>query len=200
MGDPKPFASLSSGLLARKGGASPAMRRPVFGSINGHSSFSGQDDLGWNDMGEERPVVADVSSVVGLTPMTSPQAAPVEIVPVPAVVEQREALEARVSGNIQEDVVEEPKAEATPKLAVSPERKTRKRTSRKADAEPRTAKAAFTLRLDPERHLKLRLSCAIENRSAQQIVTQALDHFLNQHPELEALANRIPHGTRTHSH
>jgi hypothetical protein len=50
------------------------------------------------------------------------------------------------------------------------------------------AKAAFTLRLDPQRHLKLRLACAVGGRSAQQIVTDALDQLLGAMPELEAMA------------
>jgi predicted HicB family RNase H-like nuclease len=50
------------------------------------------------------------------------------------------------------------------------------------------AKAAFTLRLDPERHLKLRLACAVDGRSAQQIVTDALDRLLTDMPELDAMA------------
>ena len=54
---------------------------------------------------------------------------------------------------------------------------------RSARRQPRSApgskgKAAFTLRLDPERHLKLRLACAVDGRSAQQIVTDALDQLL----------------------
>ncbi len=51
-------------------------------------------------------------------------------------------------------------------------------------------KAAFTLRLDPDRHLKLRLACAVDGRSAQQIVTTALDRLLEQMPELEAMAGK----------
>jgi len=51
-------------------------------------------------------------------------------------------------------------------------------------------KAAFTLRLDPERHLKLRLACAVNGRSAQQIVTDALDHLLGDMPELDAMAQK----------
>jgi len=50
------------------------------------------------------------------------------------------------------------------------------------------AKAAFTLRLDPDRHLKLRLACAVDGRSAQHLVTAALDQLLAAMPELEALA------------
>jgi len=48
----------------------------------------------------------------------------------------------------------------------------------------------FTLRLDPERHLKLRLACAIGGRSAQQLVTDALDQLLSGMPELDAMADR----------
>ena len=51
-------------------------------------------------------------------------------------------------------------------------------------------KAAFTLRLDGERHLKLRLACAVSSRSAQLLVTDALDHFLSGMPELEAMAQK----------
>jgi hypothetical protein len=54
------------------------------------------------------------------------------------------------------------------------------------------AKAAFTLRLDPSRHLKLRLACAVNGRSAQQLVTDALDQLLNDMPELESMAERAP--------
>src|SRR5512139_3055153 len=60
MGEPKAFASLSSGLLARKGAARPAMRPQGFGGQTG--SGAGLDDLGWNDMGFEppKPAVAPV--------------------------------------------------------------------------------------------------------------------------------------------
>ena len=51
-------------------------------------------------------------------------------------------------------------------------------------------KAAFTLRLDPERHLRLRLACAISSRSAQMLVTQSLDDLLASVPELEAMAEK----------
>ena len=51
MGEPKPLASLSAGLLARKGGARPAMRRQPLGSGPAPTNAVGYDDLGWNDMG-----------------------------------------------------------------------------------------------------------------------------------------------------
>jgi hypothetical protein len=57
-------------------------------------------------------------------------------------------------------------------------------------------KAAFTLRLDPARHLKLRLACAVDGRSAQQLVTDALDQLLGAMPELESMAERAPRAKR----
>ncbi len=63
-----------------------------------------------------------------------------------------------------------------------------------ATAKPAKAKAgqaAFTLRLDPERHLRLRLACAARNCSAQQLVTLALDRLLNDLPEIEQLATQL---------
>jgi predicted HicB family RNase H-like nuclease len=53
-------------------------------------------------------------------------------------------------------------------------------------------KAAFTLRLDPSRHLKLRLACAVNGRSAQQLVTDAVDRLLAEMPELDSMAERAP--------
>ena len=53
-------------------------------------------------------------------------------------------------------------------------------------------KAAFTLRLDAERHLRLRLACAVTGRSAQQLVAGALDEFLATVPEIDALAAQVP--------
>ena len=169
MAEPKPLASLTSGLLARKGAAQPAMRRPVMGFGRQNGSALLQDDLGWNDMGfdvtEPEPVPAEPRAVIGLTPMTPPPAA----APVPAVVVEREELAERVT-----EVV---------KTAAKAPRAARKER-----------KAAFTLRLDAERHLKLRLASAVAGRSAQQMVTEALDAFLSSLPEIERLAQQLPRG------
>src|SRR5688572_6036446 len=54
--EPKPFASLSSGLLARKGAARPAMRPQGFGQVGGNL-----EDLGWDDMGFEPPKPAETA-------------------------------------------------------------------------------------------------------------------------------------------
>lgn len=66
----KPLAALTSGLLARKGMAKPAMRPQGFASLGPR-----QDDLGWNDMGFD--------------------ASPALVEP-PAIVRQQEELAARV--------------------------------------------------------------------------------------------------------
>ena len=62
-------------------------------------------------------------------------------------------------------------------------------TRRSALAEGR--RAAFTLRVDAERHLKLRLACAIRGRSAQQLVTEALDRLLAELPDVNDLAAQV---------
>lgn len=173
MGEAKPFASLSSGLLARKGQAKPAMRPQGF---NGFGQFSGgtADDLGWNDMGYDAPR-PPAPQPLGLTPvgLDGAEVSPPPQ-PVPAVVAQQEALSERLAG------------ETAPVLSVKP------RATRPRALPGSKAKAAFTLRLNPDRHLKLRLACAMQNRSAQMLVTEALDRFLDSIPDLEDVADRVP--------
>jgi hypothetical protein len=188
MAEAKPFASLTSGLLARKGAAKPAMRRQTIGGAGGDfSSFHIHDDLGWNDMGQDSARYDDPS--VGLTPMpqaASPALQPITpdvqpaapvAQPVPPVVEQIRALEERVAPP--------PEPVAPPAVAPAPSVQ---------NAAHRREKTAFTLRLDPARHLRLRLACAVGNRSAQQIVTRALDDYLDRQPDIEALASQLPTG------
>jgi predicted protein tyrosine phosphatase len=47
------------------------------------------------------------------------------------------------------------------------------------------------LRLDSERHLKLRLASAVRHQSAQQLVTDALDAFLGSLPEIAQLTVHV---------
>ena len=169
MVEPKPLASLTSGLLARKGAASPAMRRPVFGMTAGATAL--QEDLGWNDMGfdvtQPEPAPSEARSVAGLTPMTAVPA----VAPVPAVVTEREELAERIA------------EAAVPAKVEKAGKKPR------ASAVAKGRKAAFTLRLDADRHLKLRLASAIVGRSAQQMVTEALDAYLGSLPDVDRLAS-----------
>ncbi len=172
-GSAKPAASLSSGLLARKGQARPAMRPQGYIGLDPGTSLA---DLGWNDMGSELPAPA--------------------FEPVPPVLAQRQTLVEEFAPEPQ-PVIEpvaapvasepEPEAPARPVSTATAARIGREVASRKG-------KAAFTLRLDHERHLKLRLASALNGRSAQVIVTEALDAFLETLPELGALVDRLPAG------
>lgn len=178
MGQPKPQASLSSSLLARKGQARPAMRPQGFA---GFGAPAGQmDDLGWNDMGLADPIPAPA---VPVRPVVEPA---VEAAPEPPVLREREALKAEIEAPRP---VEAPAA-PSPRPAMTNAALTR--IGRTVRARQTKAKSAFTLRLDADRHLRLRLATAISDRSAQQLVTEALDAFLATLPEVEALAQSLP--------
>jgi len=214
--EPKVFASLSSGLLARKGAARPAMRPQGFGQGGG-----ALEDLGWDDMGFEPPKPVETSlrdethdafgeelepqpirnPVGALTPVQSPvHSQHAEIAgrlsaSNEELTEEGEELDEtaelfdpetapELPPAVVEPVVVEPVAPAPARVAAPAVRRVRA---------PRAApgskgKAAFTLRLDPERHLRLRLACAVGGRSAQMLVTDALDALLDSMPELNAMA------------
>lgn len=215
--DPKPFASLSSGLLARKGAARPAMRPQGFG---GHAGGN-LEDLGWDDMGFEPPKPADKARdsehdafgeelaphparnpLAALTPVASPvhdQQAEIadrlnetdededfdeDFDETAELVDGEELPEVVLS---QKVAVVEPKPAPIAMAAVLPRRQPQARS-----APGSKAKAAFTLRLDPDRHLKLRLACAVTGRSAQMLVTDAVDRLLADMPELNSMAERAP--------
>jgi len=255
--DPKPFASLSSGLLARKGAARPAMRPQGFGGQSG----AGLEDLGWNDMGFEPPKAADAPrdeshDAFGDDVVGHPRAHPTGLTPVQSPVHTQQAEIADRFGAEGEEEIDEEfdetaelydpnaeaagepeesedefeaepeasfEAEAQPEAEVEPEPEFEpefepetfeldepayepavpavkpavaavtpnpapRRAPRARSAPGSKEKSAFTLRLDPSRHLKLRLACAVDGRSAQQIVTAALDQLLQDMPELDAMA------------
>ncbi|NNE50716.1 MAG: hypothetical protein HKM91_08380 [Altererythrobacter sp.] len=144
------FASLNQSLLARKGGAKPAMR-PQSGLPIATATAEALEDLGWNDMGSEEP-----SNVVPISPASN-------------------------------DANDAPVLTLAKKTAAPA-----KTTAARKSALKRGKRAAFTLRLDAERHLKLRLASTIKGQSAQQIVTDALDSLLNEIKELDALAAQMP--------
>jgi hypothetical protein len=183
MRDTKPFASLSSGLLARKGMAKPAMRP------QGYGHFGGMEDLGWNDMGQSGRSTPKLTPepVASLSPEPVEEAPILEAVP-PLVVEQQRDLETHFAAPVQADAVETPKVRA-PKRQALEAPKAVVPVSRAGTK----AKAAFTLRLDPERHLRLRLACAVSRRSAQMLVTEALDTYLDSLPELDGVSSAKAH-------
>lgn len=165
MAEPRSFASLSPRLLARKGGAKPAMRRQVqpLNDIDAPFMAESQDDLGWNDMGDEADVRAAADQVgrsdaeiVALHGAAAPSdAAP------PEVVASQRTLAARI--------------ERRPGAGLQMTRR----------------RAAFTLRIDPDRHLQLRLASTVSGRSAQALLTEALDQMLEDMPEIRSLAENV---------
>ena len=227
MGEPKAFASLSSGLLARKGAARPAMRPQGFGQVGSH----GLEDLGWNDMGFEPPKPADgpepdathdaFGAEIELHPTRKPLAG---LTPVGSPVhDQQDEIAGRLAeasdeGEELDETAElyDPEAEQATPVEITPReteaesevaatvpappvavvRPIARRAPAQRSAPGSKGKAAFTLRLDKERHLKLRLACAVQGRSAQQLVTQALDELLAAMPELDSLAERAPRATK----
>lgn len=207
----KPFASLSSGLLARKGAARPAMRPQGFGQVGGQSL----EDLGWNDMGFEPPKPADTArdashDAFGEDVVDHPRVHPTGLTPVGSPVHEQHAeiADRLASDEVEEEDFDEPaepfeaEAEEVPAsvvdepvsvpapVAISAPVPAPRRAPRVRVAPGSKGKAAFTLRLDPDRHLKLRLACAVDGRSAQQIVTAALDHLLGRMPELDSMASK----------
>jgi len=171
------------------------MKPQGFGQMGGGNL----EDLGWNDMGFEPPKPAVVPlrdadhdafgeeidgearvHPTGLTPVQSP------VHSQQSELADRLGAEGEELGETAELLDAEP--EALPLIQVpapAPRRAPRPRA-----APGSKGKAAFTLRLDPQRHLKLRLACAVNGRSAQQIVTDALDQLLGGMPELEGMAEK----------
>ncbi len=201
MSEPKPLASLSSMLLARKGQASPAMRRQNMMALNNIdvAEPSALEDLGWNDMGpEDEQDVAHSGGFAGLSPMAPSPVAVVEAVAaVPQSISDAPVpVEAPVPPVVlqQRELVDEFAPEP---VAFVPERPVIVEPAPLPPAAIRSApgmrgKSAFTLRLDAERHLKLRVVCALKHRSAQQIVTDALDAFLATQPVPANLTTLTP--------
>ena len=217
MAEPKPFASLSAGLLASKGGARPAMRRQAHLPMDNHN---GHDDLGWNDMGYDvdphdggHGVGLSVSR--GLSPMApsihdelNAAADHANVQPLhenvtaavhqaePEVRLQQHAIEQALSPDVVETpVAEVPVAELAVVAPVAVAMVPRRKASTRARAGSR-GNFAFTLRLDPQRHLRLRLASAANNQSTQQIMIALVDDFLANLPEIEAFAAKLPASKR----
>ena len=174
LADPRPAASLTGSLLARRGGARPAMRRPTLGGVqigfpSGFTADSQSDDLGWNDMGEA-PAVVPVPIAPGRIENGSDAA------PVSPAKQQLQSLAEQMSMRLAE--TKAPKRAQPASLAAV------------------ARKAAFTLRLDPDRRLGLRLLSAVSKRSAQQLLVEALDGLIAGNEKVRALADQVKSGAR----
>ncbi len=181
------LATLSSGLLARKGQARPAMRSQGFGGFV--APAQPLDDLGWNDMGHAAgPAAKDIVAqhLAGASEPDLPE------IPLPAVLVERAALAAEIApadpvapaGPVVQDA-----PTAVKPVSVATATRLRRETAH-------AGKAAFTLRLDADQHLRMRLASAITNRSAQALVAQALDQLLSTLPEVETLVAQLPPAKR----
>ena len=83
-----------------------------------------------------------------------------------------------------------PLAPVAPAPAPAPRAAVTKAKARVAAPQP-ARRAAFTLRLDADRHLKLRLAATMQGVSAQVLVTEALDRLLAEYDELDVIANHL---------
>lgn len=175
----RPLASLSSGLLARKGAARPAMRPQSFALSE--PTPAAIEDLGWNDMGHAMPAPAPVAELHAADTAVADTAVNEDAAPdeaaVPTVLVERDALAKAIEAPPQVRSVSIPTAT-----------RLRRETAH-------AGKAALTLRLDADRHLRLRLAGAITNRSAQDLLVQALDALISSVPTVEALVAQLPAAT-----
>lgn len=130
---------------------------------------------GLNVQASEEPLDVHAAPTAGV-PEATEVAKPVEAVPVEPVFAER-APTVR------------PQAPTSAPPRPAPRAPTKSRISR--SARPAGAKAAFTLRIDADRHLRLRLASAVTNLSAQQILTEAFDAYMETIPEVEALAGNV---------
>jgi hypothetical protein len=237
------YASLGPTLLARKGGAKPAMRPqlPVLGDAEEVPAIADEqlEDLGWNDMGDEADE-ASSAVVVSFDPATPFDADAIAASPAhnPIVHRQQRRLEERLLADAvmmgpddaEPDYAEEaddawddeygaheaaypslhsdepdytPAIEPAPAIEAAPvfeapaasvlavRAKPAEKAVQPVAAVPAGRRAAFTLRLDPERHLKLRLAATMRGVSAQVLVTDALDALLAEFEELNTIAARL---------
>jgi hypothetical protein len=245
------FASLGPSLLARKGGAKPAMRPQVAPLVaplvSGESAIPEEhlEDLGWNDMGDSElpgggaeivPISADVAAdgfsadenpivrrqqrrleerVLADAAMTGPQDEEPDY-DEPDYDGDADYAASLYGDDADEDYADEEEDDAdgaiyspldplvpiaqpavyappAPVLAPlqTPARAPRKPATARVPAVQSGRRAAFTLRLDADRHLKLRLAATMQGVSAQALVTEALDRLLAEYDELDVIANHL---------
>lgn len=197
MSEIRPMASLGPTLLARKGGARPAMR-PQLGGLVGMTAAAraiDPEDLGWNDMGEERQAEPAYEAPQQRVPQDAP--APIAVLtlaPAPSAPAAPAAPKA-VAPHAPVDRPEPAIKQQLRAIADHIERQdSAPRPVARRPALDQGRRAAFTLRLDADRHLQLRLASTVTNRSAQKLLTDALDKMLADMPGLDDLAAHVKRG------
>lgn len=206
------FASLGPALLARKGGAKPAMRPQLPPLVQDEMELAALadeqlEDLGWNDMGD-----GESEGGANIVPINAGVAAD-DLVqgPGPVVRRQQRRLEERVladaamtgpedrepeydvedeefygDGLAESDDYEPVVAQLEPVSVTMPAA-----PKQRVPAVQAGRRAAFTLRLDTDRHLKLRLAATMQGISAQVLVTEALDRLLAEFDDLDVIATHL---------
>lgn len=151
------------------------MRAQAFGQAG--ASF---EDLGWNDMGDGEASDRAPRPIAALTPAVAPADEP--LAPASPALEQQRVIE---------DAFGETPASHT-KEADAPADKVDPILDLTVPVPGVGRKSAFTLRLDHDRHLRLRLACAVQHRSAQRVVIAALDTYLDSLPDLDTFVRQVP--------
>ncbi len=144
--------------------------------------FDALEDLGWNDMGEDDAPADRSAEVVALTPAPHNPESEAKTdagSPKPLVRSIHEELAEMLEKGETALPLPKPKP---PKMAPTPAPAPAPVKAKSREAASPKDRAAFTLRLDAKRHLKLRLASTVKNRSAQQLVTAALDKYLAEIP------------------
>lgn len=239
------FASLGPTLLARKGGAKPAMRPQVAPLVVDEAEIAALadeqlEDLGWNDLGDgENSSESEAGADVVVPINAAVAAADTAQVQSPIVHRQQRRLEERVLADAamtgpeyaaentlgegadeageaddfdyeawtadeaeEEAYADEYDAADYAPLAPAPAPLVVPAKARRAPRAPARSpirtltpvterRAAFTLRLDPERHLKLRLAATMQGVSAQALLTEALDAMLAEFDDLDVIAAHL---------
>ncbi|MBV7256763.1 hypothetical protein KCG44_08180 [Pacificimonas sp. WHA3] len=138
------FGSLSGSLLARKGGAKPAMRPQAYRFDHGDNSAA-DDDCGWNDMGED--IGADM-----LTPeqreslLPSADGTGAQPASVGAPRPEHAETHIRDTAHPQEDAADQPEAEHVPSVVEQQ----RQLADELAEKEKEAEQSAFLARLARE--------------------------------------------------
>ena len=187
----KKTARLNSSLLARKGFASPAAAVPMFGKANhyGHMNHHHIRDVVYDHVDPDEsnnhvdldPPQAEETANAASSSMGAPEESPRGLM--------QRVQESLRSFNLSEheqpsesaaDPVKEKADARSETVSVMSATKTTVQPEGCCKGNPSSKRVAMTLRLDSTRHLRLRVLSAHVNRSSQDILTEALDSFLDR--------------------
>lgn len=167
----KPMAGLTSGLLARKGGARPAMRSQLFASLRQtEQSAENQpdlDDLGWNDMGQDAHEVAASQPETGTDFFADRQdflAKRIQFSAGAALLDET-PLEPESDEALHTPAITLAGGAASSLLALNP-------------PVTREVRRAVTVRINEERYSQLREVCHGLGWTAQRAISEALEQWL----------------------